>query len=577
MKRYYDGTEEVQPDQEQSIEPPPPEIDKSSPEYLQGLLDQYRTLQPKVATETPPVVNFSTDPAFVRAKPDSGKEIDAAAEEEFAKKPVEEPEIDRNKEPEPTAKVVEDDDSDAKEKQNEIDKLAEDLKGEEETQKESSIPATTIQPPQQPIEQPVIAQQAAIPSKNPLTIDFGQGSPNNLAALQDAQAQRQQILQGDQILRNANLIASGKLKAKPLDASYFDSSKLAELPVKSFEERLNTEKHDPASSISKAMKDFIAQKYGINIKGNPSAADLESISKPLYNEYVAEAKGALQAQMLKTKYEQQVGKPAAAEGKGIIPTKAEATGEEARKTVEAKGGQAKELETQKQGGREKLAKVKAETKHEEMITQLGVKTDKDIDSKVLGPRNALGMASRTIVFADKLPTLLKQYKNLNDAPPTIVSDVNQAFANLISQGVPGQQMLSKLDAANVPRNVAGFWQYLTAEPNGAGQKDLMKLMLDSGKAQQELARAQIKDYVIPTVKQREIIGLPEKDRNNLLTKHGITPDEYNNWGGASSLARKVTGEDETTKAPKANEVRRKTADGKIAIFDSTTKKFLRYE
>jgi len=100
---------------------------------------------------------------------------------------------------------------------------------------------------------------------------------------------------------------------------------------------------------------------------------------------------------------------------------------------------------------------------------------------------------------------------------------------LISQGVPGQQMMAKLDAANLPKTAAGFWQYLTADPVGAGQKEIIDIILKSAQTQKEVAQGQIKEYVIPTLKVKQGAGLPDTDRKNIMAKYDINDDEYNNW------------------------------------------------
>lgn len=381
--------------------------------------------------------------------------------------------------------------------------------------------------------------------------------------LDKAQSERRSAQNAAQAGMWGNLIGASIAGhgAQPVPLEYFKSQAASgELPMKEFAEKLAIQKSDSKSPVSKVYQDYLTTNLGFKpeVVGNVSATDLEKFMPQATRQIVIEKQADIKKAIEEQKYKQKVGEEAASTGAGELGVRAQAIGEQARET-----------EAEKQKGRKEIQGMKASQK----FTDLGAKTDRDIDSKVLGARNALGMASRTIVFADKIPALLNQYKDLNQAPPTIVSDVNQAFANLISQGVPGQHMLEKLDGANVPRNAAGLWQYLTASPTGAGQKELMNLISDSAKIQQNLARAQIKDYVIPTVKIRENAGLTPQDRSALLNKYGVTDEEYSQWKGPGQLTREATGE-----KPQSSELKRlDPKTGKTAIFDANTKKFIRYE
>lgn len=368
--------------------------------------------------------------------------------------------------------------------------------------------------------------------KPKMNVDFGEAQGNIAQELKDAQAKRDQLLQGDQIQKNFNLIGAGINKAQPLPPGYFDSSKRAENAVKNIEEKIALQKHDPNSQISQGMRNFVEQKYGIKIGGNPSAADIEGISKPLYNEAVAELKGATQMALAQQKYKQQVGAGAAQEGKGIVQAKAEAT-----------GGQARETEEAKQKGRIDLAHLKGtiagqmfDLKKNEKVKGASVDFYKDWVHQT-GRGQPLGIAARTSIFADKLPALVNQYSNLNDVPDTLVTDANLAFANLISQGVPPANLQALLNKNNLPREPGKIWTWITADPKGANQKEMLQLLIDSSTKQKKLADAQMKDAAIPLLKAYEHKGMPPEQRKQILGRFNATEDEYQGFDKGGEFAK----------------------------------------
>lgn len=407
-----------------------------------------------------------------------------------------------------------------------------------------------------------------------MNVDFGPQQGDIAQELKDAQAQRQQMLMNDQIQKNFNLIGAGINRAKPLPAGYFDSSKMADNAVKNIEEKIALQKHDPNSQISQGMRNWIQQKYGITIGGNPSAADIEGISQPLYKEAVAELKGATQMALANKKYEHQVGAPAAAEGKGVIDAKAEATGKQARQTEESK--QKNRMELQHLKGT--IAGQMFDLKRGEKVKGASVDFYKDWVHQT-GRGQPLGIAARTSIFADKLPALVNQYKDLNEVPETLVVDANTAFGNLISQGVPSVKLLALLDKNNLPREPGRIWTWITANPAGANQKEMLGLLIESANKQKELADAQMKDAAIPLLKAYEHKGMPAEQRKQILERFNANEDEYQKFDKGGKFAKEAVNpskkSEDSKQGPK--EVKRTTKDGRTAIFDADTKKFLRYE
>lgn len=368
--------------------------------------------------------------------------------------------------------------------------------------------------------------------KPKMTVDFGDAQGNISQELKDAQAKRDQLLESDQIQKNFNLIGAGINKAQPLPPGYFDSSKRAENAVKNIEEKIALQKHDPNSQISQGMRNFVEQKYGMKIGGNPSAADIEGISKPLYNEAVAELKGATQMALAQAKYKQEVGAKAAEAGKGKIEAKAEATGGQARETEEVK--QKNRMDLQHLKGT--IAGQMFDLKKNEKVKGASVDFYKDWVHQT-GRGQPLGIAARTSIFADKLPALVNQYSDLNQVPDTLVTDANLAFANLISQGVPPANLQALLNKNNLPREPGKIWTWITADPKGANQKEMLNLLIDSSTKQKKLADAQMKDAAIPLLKAYEHKGMPPEQRKQILGRFNATEDEYQGFDKGGEFAK----------------------------------------
>ena len=488
VRGYANGIDDV----------PAPEIDEdlSKQELTQKdpeMEDSYKAQNPLEAQDEEPII--------VRGGQDQA--IDKAVAEEFGKDAEDSDKAPASDEDQPEDKLNE-----TKHFAEQFEKDEEKQPDEEETDKEVKASDETEEPskeeekPEEPTEDEESQVEQLLKAKKGQTLDFGPGDQDTMSDLAKAQAERKQELLADQVLKYANLAGSGIAKAQPLPPGYFDSSKLAELPVKSIEEKISMEKYDPNSSVSKAMRQFIEQKYGMKINGNPSAADLESIAKPLYTEGVAYLRGVMAAKLAQQRGQSQ---------KELAGVK----GEEARKTEEVK-----------QTGRKEIAGMKAAQK----LDALGDEAQKEITRLKSSARSPYGRAQGTIMFADKIPALLNKYKNLNDVPDTIVTDANLAFTNLISQGVPPERLQRLLNKNNLPRQPAKIWEWLTADPTGANQKEMLQLITESAANQKALAEAQLKDAVIPIIRQKHLRGMGDKSLNALLSDNGgISKDEYANW------------------------------------------------
>ncbi len=125
----------------------------------------------------------------------------------------------------------------------------------------------------------------------------------------------------------------------------------------------------------------------------------------------------------------------------------------------------------------------------------------------------------------------------------------------------------------IPHNAQGSItktaEYIASIPKGAQQGQFIGRLLDSVKREKDLADKQIQDY--------NSKALPGFARLKMLDKkHGTSYYDDNLKSNGLFVGDRTPAAKEESAAP-AGEVERATKDGKVAVFDSATKKFLRYK
>lgn len=522
---------------------------------------------PEVPEEAPETIE---DPdTVVRANPNSDAAIDKLAQDEFSDREIKDQsadelpeELDRSKEPAPLDKVSKDE-----EKQSPEEKAADEKKFEEEfaaKEKEAEEadrkPAAEDAEPEEDKAEEVkqAAQEAPEPEVTPISpmgkgaIDYGQGSALTQKALAAAQQERRDEIRRQQLLKYGNLLGAGIAKSQPLPQDFFENKAAINAPVQEFEEKLATEKHDPNSAVSKAMKQFVTQKYGLPIKGNPSAADLELISKPLYNEAAAELKGRytlLKEQQHAANVAKQIGQ----------------RGGEARKTVETRGEIQKDI----------AGKKAAEKKNENEVKGISKVNDKIEQSKSRGVvKTAYDMERRV----NNIQSMIDEYPDLNSMPRAQAKLLYNELAFVAKGGVPGAGEVKEYMPETIIGRFKNAYSNLANEPTGQELGSFIKENIPYLQSLKQNSQRVVGENVINNIENNKKSLAPD-DYEALMNKI-----EYKPYIAAARSAQ--TKENPSGKGGKApasegksgsNEVKRMTKDGKVAIFDSKTKKFLRYE
>ncbi len=235
------------------------------------------------------------DTAVVRANPDTDSDIDQVAQNEFQEDQSTAPsdddsqEPDRSQQPADLEAVEKDDDKSPEDEKAKTDAVEQDFKDKEQNDQKPDLTNEDIA--KLDSESPSSTSDDEQPMKSP------EGKLSDLQQqLKRAQAQRQAILMGTQGAKYGALIAAGLAGhgARPVGAEYFNSDKLAELPVKNLQESLTLEKDDPTSAISKFYRKRLEQSLNMKIASDVSASGMEKmfpqVTKIVGSEYQLNAK-----------------------------------------------------------------------------------------------------------------------------------------------------------------------------------------------------------------------------------------------------------------------------------------------
>jgi len=123
------------------------------------------------------------------------------------------------------------------------------------------------------------------PQQDPLKVlDFGTGFKDTAAALQEQQQMRNDAWLANQLGKAGSQLGAAIAGVKTPDLSLFDENiKQADTVVNQYKERMEKEKTDPNSPLSKGMKQFM-KSFGFDVQGDASAEELMKLS-PLAERY----------------------------------------------------------------------------------------------------------------------------------------------------------------------------------------------------------------------------------------------------------------------------------------------------
>jgi hypothetical protein len=163
----------------------------------------------------------------------------------------------------------------------------------------------------------------------------------------------------------------------------------------------------------------------------------------------------------------------------------------------------------------------------------------------------------------------------------MAGNVRGEVQKIAQSGAPTEGGLNKFDPNTFTGELANAWQRVSNKPTGANASAFLKQYKDYLNGMKQTTGSLVANYNHSVLDTKGRKLQPDVLQNYLESDY-VSPYEQYYTGKQKSTNAQAPAQQgatgQTTKAPLGpNEVRRQTKDGKIAIFDSTTKKFLRYE
>jgi hypothetical protein len=300
---------------------------------------------------------------------------------------------------------------------------------------------------------PVPVNVSGSPAPGPShSIDFGQGGVANADnARLAAQLSNQNALNAN-LLKAADTFSSGVGRTKPVSQEAGDALlKQAGAPEEQYKAAVQNEKDNPNSPISKGYREAM-KRFGVEVKGNASAASLEKI-----------------APWLKSAYEQ----------------------DEARKQ---RAFDAEQNRLMRMSLAQNAAKVR-EGKESERIQEKDVKRfddlNKRLSAEMSSSRSAFGKSANIIRSAEALERLAAGI-NPNDIDNRQIQEFARGLDAMLSSGAATISGTAHLVPRSASGDAAKIAEYIMSKPKGAQQGEFVKRMLETVAREKELAKEQIR-------------------------------------------------------------------------------------
>lgn len=348
------------------------------------------------------------------------------------------------------------------------------------------------------------AKSISRPSEVKGAIDFSGDIIGTDEQLQAAQAAKNQNILLNRLGMAASQIGAGIAKAEvPSLEGFKQGLELAGQPVEDLKARIENQKNDPNSAVSKGYRDLM-KRFGVTIKGNPTAASLEKAAPWLEKVYIAD--------------EQRKQRAFDAEQNRLTRMAALQVAAENRKA---------EREEKEDLAKKNLAKRQLER----------------LKDKAIGGGGPVATAVRQrIVQADNIfntagvdPNITEEEINkidpskLDDATKLqIVESAIETNKLLSGQGAPAASQLNKLLAKSGVSDFQSAKSYFTNKPEPAKQGEFLRQILKMAYRVKKSSLKTNQEYV-----QKYLAGsshikeqLPEDYQEFLDSIHAIDPEEY---------------------------------------------------
>jgi hypothetical protein len=410
------------------------------------------------------------DPIYVRAKPNSDKDIDELGKEQFE---------DDKDSPKVEAKADEDDDKDRSKDPADLEdvskELADDKNPEDEDAKTKKVIADFDKAEHPEDERKVASADDAIASDADITNDDVKQvtqNPNEVdddeqpvkapeqkisdfqQQLRRAQAQRQAILAGAQGAKYGALIAAGLAGhgAKPAGAEYFNNDALAQTPVQNIKERADAEMNDPDSGVSKFYRQRLKESLGTTVAPDVSAAGLKALF-PQVTKVVGQDYAAYQKQQDRALKER-------------IANQNNAT---KRDVTNTRVGAQRDIATQRNATAKDIAGQKNSLHVSDKDKAEQDKITKELNSLQASSRSVLGSAAMTKQRVQKLKDIVNDPNATPQDMNLAASELNTAVTNTSTvAGAKG------LEYHNLQTGLANLMQKYTSNPHAPNVPEIKK-------------------------------------------------------------------------------------------------------
>lgn len=351
------------------------------------------------------------------------------------------------------------------------------------------------------------------------SIDFGTGSiasQENLQAVQDKANQTRMmagIMPGiEKINSGLSAIGSGGKYIPTTDSKefYMNLGKQADQGMVDYKSKIEMEKLDPNSGYSKGLKDMAKKLYNVDIQGNVSAKDLQD--------------GPLK--LLEKQYEQQM--------------------------LDSRQRDLKEMQVNmmRENSKDRTATLAVtregiNQRHEEVMDERKSKHFDQWKKNVLNSNPSLSQARNAVIGANKMfasfgfdpnveytPEMVDKMdstslKRLSEANPTLVNEAAIELNNILSRaGTPAQTTLQKLVPSNIKMDAAKWGEWLTSQPQGAGQQQFLKQYLKIAANAAQGSKSYIKDQMKHAASgSSKIRAIAPEDYDMFLAESGLTPED----------------------------------------------------
>ena len=406
---------------------------------------------------------------------------------------------------------------------------------------------------------------------------------NSYKQLKPAQEQYQQSLGGLSMLQGANQIAQGLARGYGADIGAGEAGikalkEQAQAPLESLQQQMQLGKAylgletevqmiDPNSDISK----FSRQQAAKAMATKEGKLDVE-----LEDKYNQQFSGMSAAQLQKLGF-----KGIGAMG-ALTPYQQQMLQVAQDKVVNQRT--ALEQGAQRMGLSEEKIKQTLDT----ALSKEGQALGRSIDAMDKTTRNGLGKAAASLMASTELETLIKS-KPMDKLDKRDMEEVARIVNNMLTGG--NVQAVASVQAL-VPHTFKGrtaeFLEYITNSPQSVEAQDFVKNYAKLAEKQKTKSMTDIDAIIKSRLPEYYRFKNDKPEEFNAIVNAKINALNTIAQSPQSSLSavpelKSYTGEQESgikrkeSKSLQSNEVKRQTADGRIAIFDKNTKKFLRYE